>query len=165
MNTKNLVLKAHLKSVGEMGFPLRGRCMEPLLRAGDMARIIPVVNYVKGDIYLFELSSGELALHRLIGVFEDRLMMKGDRACRFEETTQSNIIGVLSEVKFMDSEVWIVVRIGLFQRALISRLSKFLINNRRKNGPKKLKLLARIICKKTLLLYAGQVRKRWDMQL
>ena len=62
MNGRNKILKVRLKTEGNIVLPLKGRCMEPLLIAGDKVKIIPTSHYTSGYLYLFELLDGTLAV-------------------------------------------------------------------------------------------------------
>ncbi|MDR1247170.1 MAG: S24/S26 family peptidase [Clostridiales Family XIII bacterium] len=124
MQTKNIALKARIESAGQMTLPLRGRCMEPLLTAGDQVKIIPVTHFSKGCLYLFELPDGGVAVHRLIDKTGDRAVMKGDRSRCFETTLFQNIIGEASAVKLLNSEHWHDIRKHKLAMIIILHISK-----------------------------------------
>ena len=103
-----IVLKALLRKETEFALTLSGRCMDPLLIEGDMAKIVPTSKFTIGHLYLFVLPSGALSVHRMIGKTGEGAVMKGDRS-RGDETIQyKNIIGVVSELKIIGDEGWYI---------------------------------------------------------
>jgi hypothetical protein len=46
---------------------VRGDCMAPRLRDGDLVAVSPARRYWPGDVVAFETQQGRIALHRLLG--------------------------------------------------------------------------------------------------
>jgi hypothetical protein len=124
MNAKNVIVKMRLKKEGTIVMQLTGRCMEPLLIAGDSVKITPASQYESGYLYLFELLDGSLAVHRLVGKTEDSVLMKGDRSRGFETIPYTNILGVVSEVKLCNRAHWINIFKYKRSVAIITYMSK-----------------------------------------
>lgn len=61
---------------------VRGNCMAPLLRDGELVSVRRQFGYFPGDLVVFRLATGGLAAHRLLGVrpFRGRIaaVTKGD---------------------------------------------------------------------------------------
>ena len=120
MNGKTIAVKAILKKNKETTIPLGGRCMDPLFLAGDCAKIYDTQKAIIGGIYLFQLPSGELAVHRLIGREGGKLMMKGDRSRGFEIIPSTDLLGEVTHVKLLGTKGWICI-----QRAPLSKIISF----------------------------------------
>ena len=134
MNTKLVALKARLLSEGELELPLQGRCMAPLLVDGDMAKIIPIPQYSIGQLYLFELPNGNLAVHRLIDVTEHSATLKGDRSRGLETVPYKNFIGMVSQIKLFEFEVWIKYAPSKIALKLVTHISRELAKDKRLKG-------------------------------
>lgn len=106
MDTNILIIKAHLMKNGQYVIPLTGRCMEPLLKAGDKAEIIRYDDLKVGKLYLFKMAGGALAVHRLIIKDGEQLTLKGDRTKKYEIIKKSDIIGEVRRIKFEGNEAW-----------------------------------------------------------
>lgn len=90
-------LRAKMRAGGCCVVSLRGRCMEPLLLAGDRARVYPVDNIRVGDVALLVLEGGDASLHRVVGVGEGRFVTKGDYSGKSETVNADDVIGVAKE--------------------------------------------------------------------
>lgn len=106
MNSRNIVLKAQINSHRKIEIPLSGRCMEPMLLAGDTVAVKPYGDLLEGQFYLFELPTGELAMHRLIDKSDGMALMKGDRSKKSELVPYNNILGIAFKVKLKGCEFW-----------------------------------------------------------
>ncbi len=161
MNTKSLALKALIKTNGERILPLQGRCMDPLLISGDLAKIIPATHYFKGYLYLFELPDGDIAVHRLIDINDNYVTMKGDHTQMFEIVPYQNIIGVVSEVKLLDCESWTIIKKSHLTMLMISYISKKLAKDKLHKNKNKFGLLINEIYSKFFILFSYSTRERW----
>lgn len=161
MNTKTLALKARMKSAGGLSLRLQGRCMEPLLKTGDMARIIPTMEVKAGRIYLFELFNNDIALHRAIAVCGNDVMAKGDCAGMYEVLPKENIIGMLVAVKFDECDFWHEVDRHRASRMISTVLSKRLVYDRRLGSENRCHKIVRLACKKILTVCSWHMRKCW----
>lgn len=141
--------------------PLQGRCMDPLLISGDLAKVTPTTHYSKGYLYLFELPDGDIAVHRLIDINDNYITMKGDRARSFEIVPYQNIIGVVSEVKLLDCESWSTIKQTHLTLKIISYISKKKAKDNRLKNENKLDLLINKICSKFLASFSYSTRKHW----
>lgn len=78
---------------------VQGSSMEPRLRHGDYALIVPQNQYRIGDIVLFPHLQEGLLLHRIVKIDELNYFCKGDNAFRLERVTKDCIIGCVRSVR------------------------------------------------------------------
>lgn len=64
-----MLLLQEAASKGGFRFPVTGRCMEPLIKDGDMLEIRARRVYVPGDVIVFRGCDGCLTVHRLLGFY------------------------------------------------------------------------------------------------
>lgn len=100
-----VLLRARMRAQGHVDVRLSGRCMEPLLVAGDWARVVPVADVSVGDICLVALPDA-VALHRLVWRDGAELVTKGDFSGRAERVTASDIVGVATAFRLVGSSHW-----------------------------------------------------------
>jgi hypothetical protein len=162
MYTKNIALKARIESAGQMILPLRGRCMEPLLTAGDRVKIVPTTHFSKGRLYLFALPDGSVLVHRLIDKTYTYAIMKGDRSRCFETVPYRNIIGEVSAVGFADSENWYDIEKHKLTRFLISYVSKKSAMDKRVKSESALAKKVNRARSGFLVKFSYLTRKRWE---
>ena len=105
MTIESTILRAKVHAQGYCEITLSGRCMEPFLIAGDMARIVSTVTPTVGDIALVELDSGLVALHRIVHVSNHAYITKGDFTGITECIPEENVIGV-AECFSLDGVHW-----------------------------------------------------------
>lgn len=91
------VIRAKLRVNGYYDILLKGRCMEPLLRLGDRARVYPKGDIRVGDIALLELKSGVNALHRIVRINGRAVTAKGDFSGKAEVVNIDDVIGIAQE--------------------------------------------------------------------
>lgn len=96
------IIWAKIRMDGYYDISLHGRCMEPLLQAGDKARVYPSGVICTGDIALLVLENGDVALHRIVQINENKIMTKGDFSGRVEIVGKSDIIGIAREFFLAD---------------------------------------------------------------
>jgi hypothetical protein len=162
MHTKNMALKARIGSNGQMTLPLQGRCMDPLLMAGDQVKIIPATHFSTGYLYLFELSDGSLAVHRLIDKTDTCVTMKGDRSRGFETVPFQNIIGEVSAVNLSGSENWRDIRNDKLTRIIAAHVSKKLAKDKRLKNENALIRRINRVRSNFLIFFSDLTRKRWS---
>ena len=162
MNVKSTLLKARIMSEGEIILPLQGKCMSPLLMSGDKAKIIPITNYSKGKLYLFELIDGNLAVHRLIDKNDSCLTMKGDRSRGFEYIPYQNILGEVSEIKLLDHNSWISMQQNSLINIIILYLSKKLAKDKNIKNEPKVDFILNKVYSKMLILFSYCIRSYWQ---
>lgn len=104
-NSVAKVIRAKLIADGHYDVALRGRCMEPLLCAGDVARIVSSERLRVGDIALIDLGNGAVALHRVVEEREDYLISKGDYSGKSELVLPCEVIGVAREFR-LEGKGW-----------------------------------------------------------
>lgn len=119
-----IALKAKLHKDGVLEIKLHGRCMEPFLREGDMARILPVESIAIGDICLVELECKEVALHRAVGFKNDAIITKGDYSGMAEEISPDHILGCARAFKFSGSNGWVNYLPRIAQKSFSAWLSR-----------------------------------------
>lgn len=98
--------------------------MEPLLLAGDEALICPRGNLVKGDICAFEHPAGSLAVHRIVDLVGNEVMLKGDSTGKREVVDRSRIIGSVSFVRPSGQSGWHKLADSPVRRRFLALLSK-----------------------------------------
>lgn len=96
MTIENSVRK--LIETAGMTIKLRGTSMLPVLKMGDLVRIEKVMNGFKiGDIVLF-YANGEFILHRIVYIYGDYIITKGDHNQYLDTPMKSHrILGVAVE--------------------------------------------------------------------
>ena len=90
------VVAAVAARISRFGFAevaLSGRCMEPLLIAGDRVRIVTCPDLGVGDLCLVALPGGRLALHRVVAAVGGAVVCKGDFSGRAEEVPCGSVLG------------------------------------------------------------------------
>ena len=102
------VVKAKLRAEGHFVLTLRGRCMEPLLFAGDRVRVEACEDPSVGDLCLVILPDGALALHRVVSVSGGATACKGDYSGKAESLGPGCVIG--RAVSFMPDGLGVWVR-------------------------------------------------------
>ena len=98
-NTDAVLIRAKLKKGDAVNVVLDGRCMEPLLKAGDIAKVVAAADIQRGDICLICGMDKRLRLHRIIEIDGKTVRSKGDRTGRFETVDMSSVLGRAEEVK------------------------------------------------------------------
>ena len=125
------VLRARVARDGAVEVSLSGRCMEPLLRAGDAALVVPAGRLRAGDIVLVELPGGVLALHRAVRLLPGgRLVSKGDFSGRAEELCVAAVVGRAAALRLAGSDGWAPYRQGPLSGRALCLLSRLLIAKR-----------------------------------
>jgi hypothetical protein len=162
MNTEALALKIRMGSSGGLSVRLRGNCKEPMLRAGDMARIVPAARAEVGRVYLLGLPGGGVALHRVIAACDGSLMSKGDRSSMYETLPEENIIGILAAVKFNENDSWHKFKEQDFLRRIVVILSKHSIYDKGLGKEGRIHGVVRLMCKKILVFLSWHRRRRWE---
>lgn len=97
MHSLQAIIRARLRSEGHFDLVLQGRCMEPLLLAGDRARVVPVEEPRKGDLVLVLLDEETLALHRIVYLGFETAVTKGDYSSKAEDVRLANLLGAAKE--------------------------------------------------------------------
>lgn len=87
------IMAAKIMALGYAEVALSGRCMEPLLVAGDKARVEVCTDPMVGDLCLVALSDGILALHRVVSVNGMAVTCKGDYSGKAEVIRAECVIG------------------------------------------------------------------------
>lgn len=118
-----MALRASLKRNGSAEVALRGRCMEPFLREGDVARVAPTGSCRKGDLCLIQMPAGELAVHRVVKVGDGRLVTKGDYSGRAELVGADAVIGTVVALMLQGAGREVAYDPGAASRRLICFLS------------------------------------------
>lgn len=93
MDPAGLCLFVNLKRVGCIWMQVRGRCMEPLILAGDEVRIVSGATLTEGFLYCIALPNDQVAVHRYIGSFGGANLFKGDRSGRFDVLNEPVVLG------------------------------------------------------------------------
>ena len=97
-----------------------GISMVPVLHDGDTVSVCRKDGYEVGDILVFVYKSGELLVHRLLKVENDRYFCKGDNSFRLEDVDADHIIGAVileNDAHRNDSFISASLRInGIFRR-------------------------------------------------
>lgn len=78
---------------------VEGRCMEPLIRAGDRVEIRPPETPRHGAVVLARNHQGDLVCHRLLARTGGRVWLAGDGSSTLEETSFENVLGVVVGVE------------------------------------------------------------------
>lgn len=129
MNTVSILLRATLKKKKTVIIKLTGRCMSPLLREGDEAEVVSAGKFSLGKLYLFELQSGDIAVHRLIGIFNEELLLKGDRSQGFDVVSRAAVIGEVKAVRLNGKSKWFeLYRIESIQKLIATLSEKHMID-------------------------------------
>lgn len=94
-------IKDELKEKGRIVFTNRGVSMMPLLRQNKDLMIIeaPTEPYKRLDAVLFERPNGQLILHRILKVYDDRYWIIGDNCRDGEDVPKEAVLGILTGVK------------------------------------------------------------------
>ncbi len=132
MDAKLIALKAKLTNSGSIMVSLTGTCMEPLLFEGDEALVRPLhpqEDVCVGDICVFKDADGSLASHRVVSVFESKVMLKGDKSNKAEMISRSHIIGTVGSVRLLNRQYWQKIPGGIARRHLSAQLSKRIYHN------------------------------------
>ena len=85
-----LLSKVH--SGEQITIKVSGTSMQPTMYNGDCVTIISDKFYCIGDILVF-IYKGELLVHRLVKIENDRFFCKGDNSFRLEDLVLENIVG------------------------------------------------------------------------
>ena len=88
-----------LEEYGEIIRPIKGTSMLPMLRESrDAVRIMPVKEELEvGDIPLYRKPNGQYVLHRIVGVEENRYIIRGDNCTELENVPKKWVVGVAKE--------------------------------------------------------------------
>lgn len=151
-----LAMKARMKRDGFLDVPLRGRCMEPLLMEGDVARVVPSETPGVGDVCLVRLPGGGFALHRLvaIGVADAAgFVTKGDLSGRAESLGRDMLVGRLVALLPLGGAGMVRFKEDALARRAIVLLSRS-ISGRSKGSVRS------TICRRAIRLLDGRTRKR-----
>ncbi len=100
MTEKNKTVEQYLKENGEYVATTAGLSMFPLLSDRKyVVKILPKNGRLKKyDVALFRRGK-QLVLHRVIKVFNDGYYIRGDNCAKGEPVSDSQVIGILSEIK------------------------------------------------------------------
>ncbi|MBE6465394.1 hypothetical protein [Denitrobacterium detoxificans] len=101
--------------------------MEPLLFAGDYAVIQQPIALEVGHLFLVVQESGELALHRLVALYERSLLFKGDVTGSFECRRAESVIGRLVGIQFRDGGEIVPWHYSWFEMNVLVAISRSLI--------------------------------------
>jgi signal peptidase I len=88
-----------MNSTGELIFPVKGTSMLPVLKMGDLVVVKQQQNYKEGDIIVFAYHEEGLIIHRIIKIYDNCYICKGDNAQRLERVNLNQIIGKMYEKK------------------------------------------------------------------
>lgn len=124
MDARSIALKASMSARGSLEIRLVGGCMEPLLSEGDTALIRPYEQAHVGDICAFQLSSGTLALHRIVSIDKEMIILKGDKSSGIEHIDESDIIGIMDSVRVEGEGEWESMPRGRMRRHVKAWLSR-----------------------------------------
>ena len=86
------LLYANLRANREMTLTVTGVSMNPTMHEGDHVTVCRADSYAVGEVLVF-LYKGELLIHRLIKIENNRYFCKGDNAFRLEDVTFGEIAG------------------------------------------------------------------------
>lgn len=100
------IARAKIRMSGCCDICLRGRCMEPLLRAGDRARVYFRDEYHVGDIALIGFPGVGGVLHRVVKIEGNRITTKGDFSGKSEVVGRGEILGIAQEFS-LEGRKWI----------------------------------------------------------
>lgn len=133
----SVVIRAKIISDGYFDLKLKGQCMEPLLMAGDKARIVAIDELRIGDIVLVSMNEYSLALHRVVSLDSGRVVTKGDYSGKAEERLQSDFIGVAKEFS-LEGSPWVsdvrskneINSLALMSLGLLDRSDDQIMENR-----------------------------------
>lgn len=156
MESQSIILKALIKK-GAVEIKLTGRCMEPLLYRGDRAKIIRKQAYKKGAICLFVMPDKSIAVHRLVERGDTFLVMKGDRAKRYEIISEEDIIGEVISLKKANGVYWNKINPNFLSRKVVSFCSRQNMLN------KKWPSIIPDMCARIIAFYAMTIRKTFFM--
>ena len=115
-------IRAHMRLYGHFDIRLKGRCMEPFLIAGDVARITPIKQAIEGDICLIVLGDA-VTLHRLVKINGADLLTKGDYSGHVEHIVSSGIVGLATEFCFAGGSRWIEYKSSRDEKTHLAKLS------------------------------------------
>lgn len=99
-------MAARVSRFGFAEVALSGRCMEPLLVAGDRVRVAACPDPEVGDLCLVALPGGGLALHRVVATVGGAVVCKGDFSGRAEEVPRGSVLGRAVAFRFVGSASW-----------------------------------------------------------
>lgn len=111
---ETLIRKSLSKKDGR--FKVRGESMYPLLKSGSQVILTKSKNIDIGDIVLFHDKG--LVLHRVVNIYGDRIITKGDNNFHLDTPICSK--SIIGKVKFDKSHVKHLLR------SIIGRVSFFL---------------------------------------
>lgn len=122
MTEVNKTVEKYLKEKGEYVATTIGISMYPLLKHKQYAVKIVSANgrLKKYDVALFRRGQ-QLVLHRVIKVYPDKYFIRGDNCENGEYISDSQIVGVLAEIKGKDKELKVTDKSYI----LYSRLTVF----------------------------------------
>ena len=135
--------------------------MDPLFLAGDCAKIHDTQKAIIGGIYLFQLPTGEVAAHRLIGREGGKLMMKGDRSRGFEIIPSTDLLGEVTHVKLLGTKDWICIQRAPFTKTVSFFSKKIAKDKCIKKSENFIEKRIVSIFMKLLLLYGDSLRAQW----
>ena len=126
------VFREALRGAAEAGRELmEKKGMEPLLCAGDVARVVCAGMARAGDVVLVELPGGALALHRAVRLLPaGRLLSKGDFSGRAEELGAEAVVGRADAFRLAGGSGWAPYRQGPLFRGALCLLSRLLAAGR-----------------------------------
>lgn len=155
MNVRNIALKAKINVEGQYAVVVQGKCMEPLLFAGDKVVLSHFDKLEIGDMYLFELPNGNLAVHRLIAKEKEFLFLKGDRSKCCEKVVYENFLGEVKWISFKEWDMSIEWNKYQRQKWLWSLLSRNMLQTRKgKRISKSILIFLSAICRTKFLIWA-----------
>lgn len=95
------VIEETLLSGGRVKLIAAGRSMEPVIVNGqDVVIIVKAQNPLKkDDIVLFKRNNGNLVLHRIIALDDNRVTLRGDSQWTTETVDKSRVMGILEAIE------------------------------------------------------------------
>lgn len=78
---------------------VRGRCMEPLIRAGDWVEIRPPEAVGPGTVVLAQGRDGDLVCHRVLARSAAVVRLAGDGSAAVEVLPPAHVLGVVTSVE------------------------------------------------------------------
>lgn len=99
-------MAARISRFGFAEVALSGRCMEPLLVAGNRVRVAACPDPGVGDLCLVALPGGGLALHRVVAAVGGAVVCKGDFSGRAEEVPRGSVLGRAVAFRLAGSSSW-----------------------------------------------------------
>ena len=89
------VLLMRAKSSTCFNLNVSGNSMFPVLQDGDIISVCKKSEYEIGDILVFIYKNGDILVHRLLNVKDNRYFCKGDNSFRLEDIGVEQIIGAV----------------------------------------------------------------------